>query len=116
MKSEGGVGQGPDDQGDQWNQASAAAHRALSPPSSSSQAGAMLGPAVTGALTVGQDEPQYEIDHEESKRFNVTNDLGILTQNDAWTDDFFSMASTGAGPMAPDAHTYPFIEQHGTFA
>lgn len=116
MKSEAGGSQAHDEQCEQWNQHSAAAYRALSPPLSSSQAGTLLGPAITGALAMGHNEPQYEIDREESKRFNVTNDLGILTQNDAWIDDFFSMGSTGAGPMAPDAHTYPFIEQHRTFA
>ncbi|ORY63129.1 fungal-specific transcription factor domain-containing protein [Pseudomassariella vexata] len=69
--------------------------------------GTMLDPATAAAqaaLQVGYSQQQsqshqpqshqppphlqFELDHEESKRFGDTNDLGILTQNDPWLDLF----------------------------
>lgn len=55
---------------------------------------------------------QYTIDDEESRRFNVTNDLGILTQNnDPWIDEIFGL-STSDVPYQLQLQ----MQEHGAFA
>ncbi|KAH8203084.1 hypothetical protein TruAng_002717 [Truncatella angustata] len=91
-----------DTQYDSWNRQS----NTLRPIQSyASSAVAMLGPETTGPPSTHRDDSsEYELQSEERKRFNVTNDLGILTQNnDPWIDGqlpFFDL-STEAYGLAP---------------
>lgn len=67
-----------------------------------SSAVAMLGPDSAGPPSTHRDDiSEYELESEERKRFNVTNDLGILTQNnDPWVDGqmpFFDLSTDAYG-------------------
>lgn len=67
-----------------------------------SSAVAMLGPESAGPPSAHRDDiSEYELESEERKRFNVTNDLGILTQNnDPWIDGqmpFFDLSTDPYG-------------------
>ncbi|KAK8042614.1 fungal specific transcription factor [Apiospora phragmitis] len=113
LKAEAGSGPPPNEgQEEHWQQHrySASLHQMQSPPQVYASSGDILDPAAMAAQAMGYARPQYEIDHEESRRFNVTNDLGILTQNnDPWDgiDGFFS--------LSPDV-SYQLMPQHGGFA
>lgn len=68
-----------------------------------SSAVAMLAPDSAGPPSTHHDDggSEYELQGEERKRFNVTNDLGILTQNnDPWIDGqlpFFDLSTESYG-------------------
>ena len=54
-------------------------------PSQSHLSDGLADSATTAVQAMNYTIPQYEIDREESRRFNVINDLGILTQtSDPW--------------------------------
>ncbi|KAK6819756.1 hypothetical protein PG995_011146 [Apiospora arundinis] len=56
-----------------------------------SPSGNFSDPDVADAQAMGFT-PSYDIDEEESRRFNAaTCDLGILTQNDPWTEGIFNL-------------------------
>jgi hypothetical protein len=75
-----------------------------------SSAVAMLGPESAGPPSSRDDASEYELQSEERKRFNVTNDLGILTQNnDPWIDGqlpFFDLSADAYGITAHFGDAY----------
>lgn len=70
-----------------------------------SSAVAMLGPDNTGPPSTRDDSSEFELQSEERKRFNVTNDLGILTQNnDPWVDGNLPFFDLSADAYGIEAH------------
>ncbi|KAK8118993.1 C6 transcription factor [Apiospora kogelbergensis] len=93
-KDEAGSGPLNDGQEEQWNcslrqtPSSHHSHQVFSPPDN------LPGVAATDAQAMIFTEASYVLDANENKRFNmVTNDLGVLTQNDIWVDDLFNLSS-----------------------
>lgn len=99
---------GPGTQQDTWRGES----NTLRPIQSyASSAVAMLGPDnATGPPSTRDDSSEYELQSEERKRFNVTNDLGILTQNNGpWIDGqlpFFDLSADAYGIAAHFGDAY----------
>ncbi|KAK8051382.1 fungal specific transcription factor [Apiospora rasikravindrae] len=111
LKAEGGSGAPNDGQEEHWPHRYSAPVRSMqSPPQVYSATGDIIDPAATDVQAMAYSGIHYTIDHEESRRFNVTNDLGILTQNnDPWDgiDGFFGL---------PSDVSYQLMPQHGGFA
>ncbi|KAK9769329.1 putative Fungal-specific transcription factor domain-containing protein [Seiridium cardinale] len=102
------TGHPQDSQPESWNHQS----NTLRPIQSyASSAVAMLGPESAGPPPSHHDDvSEYELESEERKRFNVTNDLGILTQNnDPWIDGqlpFFDLSADAYGLPHHFSDTY----------
>ncbi|KAK9422489.1 putative Fungal-specific transcription factor domain-containing protein [Seiridium unicorne] len=102
------AGHPQDSQPESWNHQS----NTLRPIQSyASSAVAMLGPESAGPPSSHHDDvSEYELESEEKKRFNVTNDLGILTQNnDPWIDGqlpFFDLSADAYGLPHHFSDTY----------
>ncbi|KAK7927768.1 fungal specific transcription factor [Apiospora marii] len=88
-------------QEEHWPRYSAPPLPTHSPPQPYPASGDFADPAAT-----------YDIGDEECRRFNVTNDLGILTQhNDPWIEEIFGL-STSDAPY----HLQLQMQEHGAFA
>ncbi|KAK8128250.1 hypothetical protein PG984_009358 [Apiospora sp. TS-2023a] len=104
------TGQANEGQEDQWPRYSAPPRPTQSPPQLYPSSG-YLGPAQAMSY---DDDHEYAIETEEGRRFNVTNDLGILTQNnDPWIEEIYGV-STSDVPYQLQLQMQ--MQEHGAFA